>query len=128
MTKNNIGMNGSAELPPPVDHAPRRDRARIHVEGRTIDMVIARQKPRQDRRLIVKPRPLPETLDLLQRNDFGAIDDARDAIEVIAAVAAEAVLNVVADQLHANAPPPGRVLSPARPGWQAAASVQARRP
>ena len=73
-------------------------------------MVIARQKPRQDRRLVVKPRPLPETLDLLQRDDFGAIDDARDAFEVIAAVAAEAILNVVADQLHANAPPPGACL------------------
>ncbi len=34
-----------AELPPPVDHAPAVTAARIHVEGRTIDVMVAWQEP-----------------------------------------------------------------------------------
>ncbi len=78
--------------------------------------------------MVVEPGPFPEALDLLQGDDVGAIDDARDAFEVIAAIAAEAVLNVVVTSFTRHPPVPGRVLNPATPGWQAAASARAHRP
>ena len=62
--------------------------------------MVVRQQPRQDFGLVVLVAALPVALDLLQRDHVGVGDDLRDALEIIAAVGAETVLDIVADEFH----------------------------
>ena len=78
--------------------APRG--AGVHVEGRAVDHVVVRQQPRQDLGLVVLVAACHSALDLLQRDHVGVGDDLGDALEIIAPVGAEAVLDIVADEFH----------------------------
>ena len=75
--------------------------ARVHVEIRAVDPVMLGEQRAEHRRRIDAAGTLPVTVDFLQRDDVGVPYFGRDAREVVAAVLAEPVLDVVRDELHA---------------------------
>jgi len=90
-----------AELTAAVDEATAGVAdAGVHVESGAVDPVMVGQEPAQDFGLVVLARAPPVPLDLLQRDDVGVGHDLGDAFEIVAAVCAETVLDVVADELH----------------------------
>ena len=90
-----------AELPAAMHHPPvRLDQIRVDIEIGAEDPVMPGQMAGDLGRLVDHARALPEPLDLLQRNHVGGLDLPGDAGEIVAPVAAEAVLDVVGDELH----------------------------
>ena len=87
---------------------------------------MVRQQPRQQFGLVVLAAALPVALDFLQRDDVGAGDDLGDALEIIAAVGAKAVLDIVADEFHeGSAPAPSGISRQAAVAQQAGATGRA---
>ena len=76
-----LRQHHGAELPAPVDDAAVALLAGVHVEGRTIDPVIAGQQPGKKLRLVVLIAALPVPFHFLQRDDVGAGNDLGTARE-----------------------------------------------
>ncbi len=72
----------------------------MKVDAGAVDPVIVVEQARNLRGLILVTGARPVTLDFLQGDDVGALDFARDALEVEALVAPATVLDVVGDELH----------------------------
>lgn len=96
-----------AELAAAVDQAAGDIAdAGIHVEGRAVDPVMLGQQTSEDFRLVVFAATPPVPFDLLEGDHVGTGHDLGDAFEIVAAVGAEAVLDVVADEFHDGPAPP----------------------
>ena len=89
------------ELPPPAGALLSRFRSReMEIDPRPVRRIVLGKAARDVARLIDSAGPGPETLDLLERDHVGSRDLPRDAVEIEAAVAAPAILDVVGDDLH----------------------------
>ena len=109
------GYQHGPKLPPTVVDNSARNRAGIHVKGRTISRVIPRQHLRQQGRLIVTICPVPMALYFLQGNDVCVGQSIGNARNIVTAVTAEPVLDVIADELQRIPPMKSSLLPCVRP-------------